>query len=69
MLEAGALLLRTETELILKSRRVVPGLLTENGFDFERPDWPAAARDLVGRRRLGGAPGVRGCRRAAPGTV
>jgi hypothetical protein len=69
MLEAGALLLRTETELILKSRRVVPGLLTENGFDFEQPDWPAAARDLVGRRRPGGAPGIRGCRRAAPGTV
>ena len=47
MLEAGALLLRTETELILKSRRVVPGLLEERGFTFEHATWPDAARDLV----------------------
>lgn len=47
MLEAGALVMRTETELILKSRRVVPGRLLEAGFRFRFPDWPAAARDLV----------------------
>ena len=47
MLEIGAIVLRTETELILKSRRVVPGLLLERGFDFRFPDWPSAARDLV----------------------
>jgi hypothetical protein len=47
MLEAGALLMRTETELILKSRRVVPGRLLEGGFPFAWPAWPAAARDLV----------------------
>jgi len=46
MLEIGALFLRTETELILKSRRVVPGLLTQHGFTFEFPTWPEAARDL-----------------------
>jgi uncharacterized protein (TIGR01777 family) len=46
MLEAGALLMRTETELVLKSRRVVPGRLLEHGFEFARPDWPAAVRDL-----------------------
>lgn len=34
MLEAGAWLLRTETELILKSRRVVPGRLLAAGFQF-----------------------------------
>lgn len=34
MLEIGAFLLRTETELILKSRRVVPGLLAKRGFTF-----------------------------------
>ncbi|TLS50723.1 TIGR01777 family protein [Paenibacillus antri] len=34
MLELGALLLRTETELILKSRWVVPGRLTKEGFEF-----------------------------------
>ena len=47
MLEAGALAMRTETELVLKSRRVVPGLLLERGFEFEQPEWPEAARDLV----------------------
>lgn len=51
MLEVGAFLLRTETELILKSRRVVPGRLLAAGFRFEQPDWPAAARDLVARWR------------------
>ncbi len=47
MLEAGALVLRTETELILKSRRVIPTRLVESGFAFQFPDWPAAAEDLA----------------------
>jgi len=51
MLEIGAFFLRTETELILKSRRVVPGLLDQNGFRFNFPDWPEAAQDLVYRWR------------------
>jgi uncharacterized protein len=51
MLEVGAKFLRTETELILKSRRVVPARLIESGFKFEYPDWPAAARDLCERSR------------------
>ncbi len=51
MLELGALFLRTETELVLKSRRVVPARLTEAGFRFEHPTWPGAAADLVGRWR------------------
>jgi uncharacterized protein (TIGR01777 family) len=51
MLEAGAVFLRTETELILKSRRVVPGRLLASGFQFEFPEWPAAARDLVEKWR------------------
>lgn len=46
MLELGALFMRTETELVLKSRRVVPGRLLDSGFAFEFPDWPKAARDL-----------------------
>ena len=46
MLEVGAFFMRTETELILKSRRVVPARLMERGFTFEYPDWPEAARDL-----------------------
>jgi len=49
MLEIGAFLMRTETELVLKSRRVVPGRLLEAGFVFEYPEWPAAARDLCRR--------------------
>ena len=51
MLEAGALLLRTETELILKSRRVVPTRLLEAGFQFRFPAWSAAAQDLCARWR------------------
>lgn len=46
MLEIGALALRTETELVLKSRRVVPGRLLESGFSFDFPEWAEAARDL-----------------------
>lgn len=51
MLEVGAFFMRTDTELILKSRRVVPGRLLAAGFAFEQPEWPAAARDLVARWR------------------
>jgi len=46
-LEIGAFFLRTETELVLKSRRVVPGRLLEAGFTFAFPAWPEAAADLV----------------------
>jgi uncharacterized protein (TIGR01777 family) len=46
MLDLGALALRTETELILKSRRVVPGRLLAGGFSFDYPTWPRAASDL-----------------------
>jgi hypothetical protein len=51
MLELGAWAMRTDTELVLKSRRVIPGRLTALGFSFDFPDWSAAARDLVGRWR------------------
>ena len=50
-LAIGAFLIRTETELILKSRRVVPKLLTDSGFEFEFPDWKDAAEELVSRWR------------------
>lgn len=46
MLEVGALFMRTETELVLKSRRVVPSRLLRAGFAFAYPAWPAAAADL-----------------------
>lgn len=51
MLGLGAFFLRTETELILKSRRVVPGKLLESGFSFHFPTWPEAARELCRRWR------------------
>lgn len=49
MIEIGTLLMRTESELVLKSRRVVPGRLLDAGFSFVFPEWPRAVRDLVDR--------------------
>ncbi len=51
LLEIGALAMGTETELVIKSRRVVPRRLEEAGFRFSYPSWPEAARDLVARWR------------------
>lgn len=50
MLEVGTFLMRTETELVLKSRRVVPARLLDAGFRFRFPAWPAAAADLCAAR-------------------
>jgi hypothetical protein len=47
MLELGTFLLRTESELVFKSRQVVPGRLFEAGFQFKYPTWPEVAHDLV----------------------
>ena len=47
LIEIAAFFLRTESELVLKSRRVVPGRLLDAGFEFEFPEWPKAAEDLV----------------------
>jgi uncharacterized protein (TIGR01777 family) len=51
ILALGAVLLRTETELVLKSRRVVPRRLLESGFEFHFPNWRGACQDLVQRWR------------------
>ena len=51
MLEIGAIFLQTETELILKSRRVVPTRMLESGFKFDFPNWQDAAKDLCKRWR------------------
>jgi uncharacterized protein (TIGR01777 family) len=59
MLEIGAFVMRTETELLLKSRRVVPGRLLDSGFRFQFPTWLDAARDLVNRRSTPAAPSPR----------
>jgi hypothetical protein len=47
MLEIGTFIFRTESELVLKSRCVVPARLLESGFEFHYPSWPEAARKLV----------------------
>jgi NAD dependent epimerase/dehydratase family enzyme len=47
LIEIGAFFLRTESELVLKSRRVVPRRLLDAGFEFVYPDWSEAAEDLV----------------------
>jgi uncharacterized protein (TIGR01777 family) len=46
MLEVGAFALRTETELILKSRRVIPRRLVGSGFTFCFPLLRQALEDL-----------------------
>ncbi len=47
LLEVGAFFMRTETELIIKSRRVVPGALLESGFTFHHPRLLPAIEQLV----------------------
>src|SRR2546423_12986665 len=54
MLELGAFLAQSETELILKSRRVIPTRLLQSGFEFQYPKWPDAARELCARVRANG---------------
>jgi uncharacterized protein len=49
MLEAGAFVLRTETELLIKSRRVIPGRLLQSSFAFEFPAIREAFEDLKKR--------------------
>jgi uncharacterized protein len=51
MAEIGAAVIRTDTELLLKSRRVVPARLREAGFEFHFPNWAEAAQNLAERRR------------------
>jgi uncharacterized protein len=46
MLEVGAFFLRTETELLLKSRHVVSSKLPVSGFQFDFPEFEGALRDL-----------------------
>ena len=47
MIEIATRLMGTESELILKSRRVMPAKLLKSGFEFQFPDWTSAARDLT----------------------
>lgn len=47
LLNIGALLIGTETELILKSRWVMPTKLTAAGYQFKFPDFRSAAEHIV----------------------
>ena len=49
MLELGAFAIRSETELLLKSRWVVPSRLLAAGFEFEFPKLEDALRDILHR--------------------
>jgi uncharacterized protein (TIGR01777 family) len=53
MVEIGTFFLRTESELVLKSRRVIPTRLLQSGFPFRYPTWPEAAKDLCARWKSG----------------
>jgi uncharacterized protein len=59
MLKIGAVFMQTETELVLKSRRVVPGRLLAGGFRFRYPHWPEAASDLYRRWTIAQEKGAR----------
>ncbi|MEV0001760.1 TIGR01777 family oxidoreductase [Micromonospora sp. NPDC050980] len=54
MAEVGAFAIGSDTELLVKSRRVTPGRLADAGFTFAHPRWRSAAGDLVTRRRRAG---------------
>ena len=58
LLEVGAFFLRTDTELLLKSRRVVPTRLLESGFTFRHPRWGNACTELASRWRAPSAPSL-----------
>ncbi|MFI0410550.1 TIGR01777 family oxidoreductase [Actinomadura sp. 3N508] len=62
MAEIGALAIRSDTELLLKSRRVVPGRLLDAGFTFDHPHWPEAAADLARRVRASRTSSIQGVR-------
>jgi uncharacterized protein (TIGR01777 family) len=52
MIQIGAWLLNGDSELVLKSRRVVPSRLEQAGFKFQFPTWPEAAQNLVATMKL-----------------
>jgi uncharacterized protein (TIGR01777 family) len=52
MLEIGAFFLRTETELIIKSRRVISGRLMESGFTFNFPLLRSALENLQTKKEV-----------------
>ena len=47
MIELGSMVIRSESELLLKSRWVVPSRLVVEGFEFEHPDLDEAVRQIT----------------------
>lgn len=47
LLEIGSFFIRTETELVLKSRNVIPKKLMDNGFQFEFSNFEKALKNLL----------------------
>lgn len=52
MLEVGSAAIRTETELVLKSRWVLPERLLDAGYSFAYPELEPALRDILAERGL-----------------
>ncbi len=50
MLAMGAIVIGTETELVLKSRRAIPKKLLDAGFQFHFPDAQSALHDLIHKK-------------------
>ncbi|MGJ8639323.1 MAG: DUF1731 domain-containing protein [Opitutaceae bacterium] len=51
ILKVGAFVIRTETELILKSRKVAPLNLLQDGYTFKYPNLEDALEAIVIRRK------------------
>ncbi|RZJ55979.1 MAG: TIGR01777 family protein, partial [Flavobacterium sp.] len=49
LLEIGSFFIRTETELVLKSRNVIPKILLENGFEFKFGNIDETFKNLLKR--------------------
>lgn len=52
MVAIGAWLQNGDSEIVMKSRRVIPRRITDAGFTFDFPTWPEAARNLVATMRV-----------------
>jgi uncharacterized protein len=53
MVKVGAVFMRTDAELLLKSRKVIPSRLLESGFEFNFPKWQQACESLVSLKNEG----------------
>lgn len=53
LLEAGARVIRTEAELVLKSRWIASRVLRESGFEFAYPTLDGALGQIAGQTRRG----------------